>query len=161
MAAEAETEKLQNASFSLCTGEYKNTMDEKGRILFPTKLRSALNASSFIITQGLDNCLWIFTQSEWQNLCAKIMESASVFNTQNRLVLRRFIAPAQEIEIDAAGRLSVPQVLREYASLSKDCVVLGVSKYIELWDADIYRTYLEQSDSSFKEATEVLSSIYF
>ena len=89
------------------------------------------------------------------------MESASPFNTQNRLVLRRLIAPAQEIEFDKAGRLSIPQSLREYAQLTKECVVLGINKYVELWDYESYRTYLSESEPSFKEATEGLSGICF
>ncbi|MBO4731810.1 MAG: division/cell wall cluster transcriptional repressor MraZ [Spirochaetaceae bacterium] len=145
----------------LLTGEYRNTLDEKGRILFPTRLRNELTGNVLILTQALDRCLWLFTPEEWKNLSGKIMESASPFNAQARLVLRRLIAPAQEVEFDKAGRLSIPQSLREYANLSKDCVVLGVNRYIELWDSAMYRTYLEETEASFNEATKELSSICF
>lgn len=145
----------------LLTGEYRNTLDEKGRILFPTRLRNELTGNVLILTQALDRCLWLFTPEEWKNLSGKIMESASPFNAQARLVLRRLIAPAQEVEFDKAGRLSIPQSLREYANLSKDCVVLGVNRYIELWDSTMYRTYLEETEASFNEATKELSSICF
>jgi MraZ protein len=146
---------------SLLTGEYRNTLDEKGRILFPSRLRTALTGNILIATQGLDRCLWLFTPEEWDDLSSKIMNSASPFNTRNRLVLRRLIAPAQEIEFDRTGRISIPQSLREYASLEKDCVLLGISKYMELWDAAVYRTYLEESDSSYHEAAEELGSVNF
>lgn len=146
---------------SLLTGEYRNTLDEKGRILFPVKLRSELSSNVLILTQGLDRCLWLLTPEEWQNLSAKIIASASPFNAQARLVLRRLIAPAQEVEFDKAGRISIPQSLREYAQLSKECVVLGIDKYIELWDYAKYQAYLEESELSFKEATEGLSTICF
>ena len=145
----------------LLTGEYRNTLDEKGRILFPTRLRNELTGNVLILTQALDRCLWLFTPEEWKNLSGKIMESASPFNAQARLVLRRLIAPAQEVEFDKAGRLSIPQSLREYANLSKDCIVLGVNRYIELWDSAEYKTYLEETEASFNEATEELSSICF
>lgn len=145
----------------LLTGEYRNTLDEKGRILFPTRLRNELTGNVLILTQALDHCLWLFTPEEWKNLSGKIMESASPFNAQARLVLRRLIAPAQEVEFDKAGRLSIPQSLREYANLSKDCIVLGVNRYIELWDSTEYKTYLEQTEASFNEATKELSSICF
>ena len=145
----------------LLTGEYRNTLDEKGRILFPTRLRNELTGNVLILTQALDRCLWLFTPEEWKNLSGKIMESASPFNAQARLVLRRLIAPAQEVEFDKAGRLSIPQSLREYANLSKDCIVLGVNRYIELWDSTEYKTYLEQTEASFNEATKELSSICF
>ena len=145
----------------LLTGEYRNTLDEKGRILFPTRLRNELTGNVLILTQALDRCLWLFTPEEWKNLSGKIMESASPFNAQARLVLRRLIAPAQEVEFDKAGRLSIPQSLREYANLSKDCIVLGVNRYIELWDSTEYKTYLEETEASFNEATKELSSICF
>ena len=145
----------------LLTGEYRNTLDEKGRILFPTRLRNELTGNVLILTQALDRCLWLFTPEEWKNLSGKIMESASPFNAQARLVLRRLIAPAQEVEFDKAGRLSIPQSLREYANLSKDCIVLGVNRYIELWDSTEYKTYLVETVDSFNEATDELSSICF
>lgn len=145
----------------LLTGEYRNTMDEKGRILFPTRLRTELTGNVLVLTQALDRCLWLFTPEEWRKLSAKIMESASPFNSQARLVLRRLIAPAQEVEFDKSGRISIPQSLREYANLSKDCVILGINKYIELWDYAKYQVYLEESESSFQEAAEGMSEICF
>ncbi|MGL4982090.1 MAG: division/cell wall cluster transcriptional repressor MraZ [Treponemataceae bacterium] len=146
---------------NLLTGEYRNTLDEKGRILFPSRLRNELSENILIATRGIDKCLWLFLPEEWKALCSKVMESASLFNKQDRSVQRRFIAPAQEVEFDKTGRISVPQSLREYASLSKDCVILGVNKYIELWDASLYEAELLDSEESFLEATEKLSSIHF
>ena len=145
----------------LLTGEYRNTLDEKGRIIFPTRLRNELTGNVLVLTQALDKCLWLFTSEEWKELSAKIMASSSPFNAQARLVLRRLIAPAQEVEFDKSGRISIPQSLREYANLTKDCVVLGVNKYIELWDSTTYQDYLSASESSFQEAAEGLSAICF
>ena len=84
----------------LLTGEYNNTLDEKGRISFPAKLRQELNETTLIVTQALDHCLWLFTPEEWKNLSTKLMESASPFDAKNRLVLRRLVTPAQEVEFD-------------------------------------------------------------
>ena len=75
--------------------------------------------------------------------------------------MRSFISPAQEIEFDKAGRLSIPQSLREYASLSKDCIVLGVNKYLELWDSSSYNAYLSENEANLLEASEELNSISF
>lgn len=146
---------------NLFTGEYKNTLDEKGRILIPTKLRSELTCNTLVVTQAFEHCLWLFTPEEWKNLSSKVMESASPFNEKNRLFLRRFIAPAQELEFDKAGRISIPQSLREFASLSKECVILGVDKYLELWDASKYREYLTETEDSFLAAAEELKTISF
>ncbi|HZK20298.1 MAG TPA: division/cell wall cluster transcriptional repressor MraZ [Treponemataceae bacterium] len=143
----------------LLTGEYRNTLDEKGRILFPAKLRSVLTENQLMITQGLDGCLWLYPPAEWKNFSKKLMESASPFNKNSRLVLRHLIAPAQQGEFDKSGRISIPQSLREYAALSKDCVILGINKYIEIWDALKYKEYLEETNLSFREATEALSEI--
>ena len=145
----------------LLTGEYKNTLDEKGRIQIPSKLRGNLSGNVLIVTQSLDRCLWLYTPEEWKNLSSKIMESASPFNTQNRLVLRRLIAPAQEVEFDKSGRLSIPQSLREYAGLAKECVILGINKYMELWDAETYEKYLLENEENFLQAAETLNEISF
>ncbi len=146
---------------NLLTGEYNNTLDEKGRITFPSKLRTELNQNVLVVTRGLDRCLWLFAPEEWEKLKNKLMGSASLFNERNRMVLRRFIAPAQEIEFDRSGRLSIPQSLREYAFLSKDCTILGVDKYIELWNSATYNDYLSASEESFRDAAEELNTIFF
>ncbi len=157
--------KVEESGVELLTGEYRNTLDEKGRISFPTKLRNGLFSENdkniLVLTQSFDNCLWLYTKEEWQKLSSKIMETASPFNKQNRLVLRHFIGPAQEVELDKAGRLSIPQSLREYANLSKECVIIGINKYMELWDAETYDRYLEENENSLKEAAEALGEISF
>ena len=147
---------------NLLTGEYKNTLDGKGRFLFPAKLRSALSSNVLIVTQAIvDRCLWLFTPEEWEKISSKLMDNASPFSAKNRLIMRSFISPAQEIEFDKAGRLSIPQSLREYASLSKDCIVLGVNKYLELWDSSSYNAYLSENEANLLEASEELNSISF
>ena len=147
---------------NLLTGEYKNTLDDKGWFLFPAKLRSALSSNVLIVTQAIvDRCLWLFTPEEWEKISSKLMDNASPFSAKNRLIMRSFISPAQEIEFDKAGRLSIPQSLREYASLSKDCIVLGVNKYLELWDSSSYNAYLSENEANLLEASEELNSISF
>lgn len=140
-------------------GEYRNTLDEKGRILFPSKLRSVLQENELVITQGLEHCLMLFTMEEWASLNEKIVGSASLFSAQKSLVMRRFVAPAQKIEFDKSGRLSIPQSLREYAGLKGESVVLGMVKYMELWDSECYADYLAKTESSFQQAAETMSDI--
>ena len=114
-----------------------------------------------LLLHGIDCCLWIFSPEEWEALSEKVMQSASLFQAHSRLVLRRLIAPAQDVDIDKAGRISIPQSLREYAHLEKDCVLLGINRYLELWDAAEYRTYLEESETDFYQASEDLGIIRF
>lgn len=146
---------------AILTGEYKNNLDEKGRVNFPAKLKNCLDGNTVTITRGVDKCLWVFPQSVWAQFSAKVMEQASLFQSQSRSVLRRLIAPAQEVEIDKQGRISVPQSLREYAGLEKECVILGISKYLEIWDVNSYEDYLKESETDFLKASEALGNVCF
>lgn len=127
--------------------------------MFPVKLRTELTGSSLILTRGIDRCLWLFPPEQWQVLSDKVMESASLFQSQSRSVLRRLVAPAQVVEFDKTGRISIPQSLREFAGLGKNCVFLGINKYFELWDSQEYENYLGGSEADFREATEGLGNI--
>jgi len=143
----------------LLTGEFRNTLDDKGRVSLPARLRSELPGNFLVLTQGIDRCLWLFPPEQWKILSRKLMDTTSPFQARTRLVQRRIIAPAQEIEIDKAGRLVVPQSLREFASLTKDCVILGIEKYVEIWDAEQYRVYWEDNEAEFQAAAEELGSV--
>ena len=146
---------------NLLTGEYNNMIDEKGRLSFPTKLRTAVPGNVLMVTKGSEGCLWLFTADEWENFESKVMSNASPLKSKSMQVVRHFIAPAQAVEFDKNGRLSIPQSLREHAGLSKDCTILGVAKFIEVWDAATYKKYLEESEESFREAAEEFNDINF
>ncbi|GAB1432588.1 division/cell wall cluster transcriptional repressor MraZ [Spirochaetota bacterium] len=140
----------------LVTGEFKNTLDDKGRLSLPVKLRGGLPGNSIVITQGVDSCLWLFTPERWTALSEQLFASTSLFHQQARIIQRRIIAPAQEVEIDKAGRIAIPQSLREYAKLTKDCIVLGITKRLEIWDVDSYKAWLEATEADFAAASEAL-----
>lgn len=142
----------------LLTGEFKNMLDEKGRLSLPARLRADL-PSSLVLTQGIDACLWLFAPEEWEVLSRKIMASTSLFQSRSRLIQRRIIAPAQEVEVDKLGRISIPQSLREWAGLSKECVILGISRYVEIWDAGRYQQYLAENQDEFLSAAEDLGGL--
>lgn len=143
----------------LLTGEFRNTLDEKGRVSLPARLRAELSGNILILTQGVDRCLWLFQPEQWKALSQKLMATTSPFQARSRLVQRRIIAPAQEVEIDKAGRIAIPQSLREFSALTRDCVILGIEKYIELWSADEYRSYWEDNEAEFQAAAEELGSV--
>jgi MraZ protein len=142
-------------------GEYRNTLDEKGRVSFPSKLRAVLQQNELWVTQGLDHCLMLFTTEEWTKLKERVVGSVSVFDKQKREVLRRFIGPAARIEFDKSGRLSIPQNLRDFASLKMggECVILGIDKYMELWDSEEYAKNAEESEASFQMAAQSMGDI--
>lgn len=144
---------------NLLTGEFRNSLDEKGRLSLPARLRGELPDMSLVLTQGVDRCLWLFPPEQWETLSKKLMDSTPLFQAKARLIQRRILAPAQEVEVDKMGRVSVPQSLREWAGLTKECVILGITKYIEIWDADEYRKYWEENESEFRSAAEELGGL--
>ncbi|MGI6433206.1 MAG: division/cell wall cluster transcriptional repressor MraZ [Sphaerochaetaceae bacterium] len=147
----------------MLTGEYRNTIDEKGRILIPAKLRSALqDESSLIITRAVEPCLWLMLPPFFENLRMKIMDGpGAMFDANLRLLQRRIIAPAMECEIDKSGRLLIPPTLRESAGLrlKEESVLLGISSYLELWSIDSYQQFLSESETSFASASQSLSHL--
>jgi MraZ protein len=144
---------VTESSGELWKGQYNSTLDEKGRIVFPLRLRTDIPESIVVITHGYDNCLWIFSLAEWQRFSATVTQSTAQINPKNLTIKRSLLAPAQEVEIDRNGRLSIPQPLRDYAKLAKDCVIHSIRpQMLELWDAAKYEAYLEQSKSVLEEA---------
>ncbi|MFA7371824.1 MAG: division/cell wall cluster transcriptional repressor MraZ [Sphaerochaetaceae bacterium] len=145
----------------MLTGEYKNTIDEKGRILIPSKLRLALEGNtSLVITRAVDPCLWIMLPPFFENIRSKIMDGpGAMFDANLRLLQRRIIAPAMECEIDKSGRLLIPPQLRESVSLNlkEESVMLGISFYLELWSVAAYEQFLTESEADFSSASQSLS----
>lgn len=115
-------------------GEYQHSLDEKGRVNFPAKLREGLGAR-FIITKGLDNCLFVYSETEWSALEDKIR---SLPMSKARGLQRFLFAGAAEVVPDKQGRVLIPGNLREYAGLDKEVMVIGASNRAEIWDKDRY-----------------------
>ena len=143
----------------MTTGEYKITLDEKGRIMLPSKVRSHIADGSLILTQRVDRCLWLFTIGEWDRVTANLMESTSLFQSRARLIQRRIIAPAQDVEIDKSGRITISPALREYSMLDKECVLLAINSYFEVWDESQYKSYWDDNEAEFQKAAEELGKI--
>jgi MraZ protein len=141
------------------TGQYSNTFDEKGRLLIPSKIRSELAGDKVVVTSGVDRCLWMYHPDEWSKVVREIMGSTSQFQSKARLLQRRIIAPAVECEIDKSGRIRIPQPLREAAGLEKNAMVLGIMDYIEIWNPEVYDSYLQESESQYLEAAELLGDV--
>jgi len=140
----------------MITGEFRCSLDEKGRLLIPARMRTEVVGNMVVLTRGVENCLWMFPPEEWKSFSEKLIGSTSLFQEESRLIQRRMIAPAQETEIDKAGRIVIPPTLREYADLKKDCLILGLKKYMEIWSEASYQAYLDANEAKFKEAAEKL-----
>ena len=113
-------------------GEYNHTMDTKGRLIVPSKFREQLG-DEFVVTKGLDGCLFVYDRDEWAVMEEKIA-ALPLSNPNARRFSRQFLSGAAPCEIDKQGRILLPAKLREYAGLSKDVAVVGVGSHIEIWD---------------------------
>ena len=112
--------------------EYTHSIDTKGRVIVPAKFRESLG-NEFVITQGLDGCLFVFPNEEW-NAFEEKLKSLPMSNKDARKFVRFFLAGAATVELDKQGRILIPTVLREFAGLEKDVVVVGVGNRVEIWD---------------------------
>lgn len=118
-------------------GEYEHSVDSKGRVIMPVKLREDIG-EKFILTKGLDGCLFAYSQTEWTNFEEKL-KTLPLTNKNARDFVRFFLSGAIECEIDKQGRFLIPSNLRIYAELEKEIVIVGVGTRIEIWDKENWR----------------------
>lgn len=140
-------------------GEYKHNLDTKGRIIVPSKFRELLD-EQFVITRGLDRCLFAYTQDEWNRIEEKLKQ-LPLTKKDARKFTRLFFSGATNVEIDKQGRINIPQNLRDYAKLSKDCTVIGVSSRIEIWDSSSWEDFYTESEENFEDIAEDLIDFDF
>ncbi len=114
-------------------GEYNHTIDTKGRIIIPSKFREALG-DQFVVTLGLDGCLFVYPNEEWMNFVAQLKNLPG--SKEARQMQRYFMAGAADCEVDKQGRILIPNKLREHAGLEKDIVFVGVLSKIEIWSKE-------------------------
>ncbi|GHV67502.1 transcriptional regulator MraZ [Spirochaetia bacterium] len=143
----------------LGTGYFNSTLDDKGRLSLPVRLRTALTGVTPVLTQGADGCLRLYHPEDWKIVLKTIMDNTSPFDSSSLIIRRRLIGPTYEMEIDKAGRIAIPSHLREFAALARDCVVLGQFDYLEIWADERYRAYLEAHENDFKTGSEELGAL--
>lgn len=135
-------------------GEYQHSIDDKGRLTIPAKFRDGLG-TSFVITRGLDKCLFIYPKSEW-NVIEEKLKNLPFTKADARAFTRFFFSGATECEWDKQGRVNIPANLREHAQLNKECVVIGVSNRVEVWSKELWEQYFAEAADSFGEIAEKL-----
>lgn len=133
-------------------GEYRHTIDEKGRLIIPAKFRESLG-EKFVITRGMDGCLFGYPQSEWDKLEQKLQQ-LPLTKKDARAFVRFFYSAATECEFDKQGRISIPRSLREHAALAKKCVVVGVSNRFEVWAQQRWDDFSSEAEGNFDEIAE-------
>ncbi|MCS1350615.1 division/cell wall cluster transcriptional repressor MraZ [Mechercharimyces sp. CAU 1602] len=135
-------------------GEYRHTIDSKGRLIMPAKFRADLG-QTFVVTRGLDQCLFVYPQDEWKQL-EKKLKALPFTRSDARAFTRFFFSGATEVELDKQGRINLPGTLCQYAHLSKECVVIGVSSRLEIWSDEKWDAYYAESEESFGDIAEKL-----
>jgi len=137
-------------------GEYHHNIDEKSRLIIPSKFRSELG-EKVIITRGLDKCIALYSFNEWQRLVQKLKE-LSFTKKDARIFSRMFLSGAVECEFDKQGRINITSPLSCYANINKECVIIGVNERIEIWSIENYNEYLNQNLDTYSEISEDLFS---
>ncbi len=138
-------------------GEYRHALDEKGRLFIPARMRELLGGR-FVITKGLDRCLFLYSGKEWEGVQERLGQ-LPLSSGEARAFARFFFSGASECEPDKQGRILVPQLLRQYASLQRETVIVGVATRVEIWPAEGWQQYAEESQASPEELAENLGKL--
>lgn len=135
-------------------GEYHHNIDDKARIVLPSKFRDELG-DVFVITRGLEGCLFVYSKKEWQNIVSKLNELPFT-KKDARAFLRFFLSGALECQADKQGRIALPTPLVSYANLKKECVVIGVNDRLEIWSEDSFKDYFNKNIDNISDLAEDL-----
>ena len=133
-------------------GEYQHTIDSKGRLFIPARFREGLG-DKFILTKGLDGCLFVYPPKEWTAIEQK-MRSLPFTRADARAFVRFFFSGATDCEVDKQGRILIPATLREYAGLEKESMVVGISSRVEIWAKHRWEEYNQQTSASAEQLAE-------
>lgn len=135
-------------------GEFHHNIDDKGRIVIPNKFRSELG-DKFIITRGLENCLYVYSMDEWNNLVSKL--STLPFTKKDaRIFIRSFFSGATECEFDKQGRINITSPLVSYADIEKECVIIGANDRIEIWSLASWNNFMDINSDKLEDIAENL-----
>jgi MraZ protein len=134
------------------TGEYQHNIDPKGRLIIPSRFRDELS-EDFIITRGLDGCLFVYTKSVFNKIVTKLRKKPFT-KKKNRDFQRFFLSGAIECSLDKQGRASISKALVKYAGLDKECVVTGVNERLEIWSKDAWDSFFEENLDAFSDIAE-------
>ncbi len=135
-------------------GEYHHSIDEKNRLIIPAKFREELG-DKFIITKGIENCLFVYSLESWQKIVNKL-ETLPFTKKDARQFVRFFLSAASEVEFDKQGRVNIAQPLVSYANLEKECVTIGTGDRLEIWSNNDWSNFLNSARDSMSDIAENL-----
>ena len=137
-------------------GEYHHNIDEKGRLIIPAKFREEIG-ESFVVTKGLDGCLFVYYLVEWEKIVNKL-KKLPFTKKDSRVFSRFFLASATVCEFDRQGRINLMNSLTLYAGLKKECAIIGVNDRLEIWDLDKFNNLMKENEEELDEISENLFS---
>ncbi len=140
-------------------GEYQHSIDEKGRVSLPAKFRARL-ASGCVVTRGIDKCLWIYPQDEWEKLAEKISQ-LPITQKDSRNFSRLILAGAMDLSIDKLGRINLPNYLKDYAGIKKKIICIGMYNRIEIWPEETWIEFKKNMEENSETIAENLSQLGF
>lgn len=136
-------------------GEYRHSLDPKGRLAVPVKFRAELEQGA-VVTKGVDNCLTLYTMDAWKEQAEKISK-LSTTQANTRAYSRHMLAGAMDVQLDKQGRIILPEYLRQYAGLKKKAVVTGLFNRMEIWDEATWEEYKAKTESESGDIAEALT----
>lgn len=140
-------------------GEYHHSIDSKGRIIIPSKVRDGLG-ENFIVTRGLDGCLFLYPKVEWDKKIEKFKELPDT--KDKRQFMRIFLSGATICEYDKQGRINIPNPLVEFAKLEKDCIIIGVDEKLEIWSKERWEEFIANNEENLSDiADSLFTSNYY
>ena len=135
-------------------GEYHHSIDEKGRIIIPAKFREELG-DSFIVTRGIENCLFVYPNKNWNDICDKL-NSLPFTKKDARVFNRFFMSGATGVELDKQGRINISSPLINFANIIKDCVIVGTGDRIEIWAKESWDCFFDSAKDNMSDIAENL-----
>lgn len=135
-------------------GQYHHNIDEKGRLIIPAKFREELGAN-FVVTRGLDNCLYVYSRCEWEKIVAKL-KTLPFTKKDARIYIRSLFSSAAECEFDRQGRINITSQLVAYADITKECVIIGANDHIEIWSEKTWNDFFNENSEKIEEIAENL-----
>ena len=135
-------------------GEFHHSIDAKGRLIMPAKFRNDLK-DKFIITRGLEKCLYVYSLEDWDKLVSKL-NTLPFTKKDARIFIRSFFSGAAQIEVDRQGRINITSPLIDHAGLTKECVIIGANDRIEIWSKDEWDKFLDVNSEKLEDIAENL-----
>ena len=138
-------------------GEYHHNIDDKGRLVIPTKYREELG-DEFIITRGIERCLYVYSKVEWEKLVSKL-NTLPFTKKDARTFMRSFFSGATVCEFDKSGRINITSPLVSYAGLAKECVIIGVNDRLEIWSEEAFNKFMDDNSEQLEDIAEHLFEV--